>query len=200
MRFFRPWFIARWLYPDALFWIKTNDRICCLTFDDGPHPQSTPGLLDLLDKFNVSAVFFCTGRAAERYPGLMDEIRNRGHQIGNHGFDHPDGWKLSSGKFLDDVNAAAELTSDKFFRPPYGHLTCKQYRLLRKSYRIIFWDVMPYDFDRSFDPALAIEVLRRKLRPGSVIVLHDTPGLSLDITRRFLEYAGSEGYTHILLS
>ncbi len=198
MRFFRPWIIVRWLYSDALFRIKTNDKVFCLTFDDGPDPESTPGLLDLLDSYKVRVLFFCSGRAAERYPHLMDEIRKRGHLIGNHGYNHPDGWKTSSGKYFDDIISASELTSDKFFRPPYCHMTLKQYRHLRRSFRIILWDIMPYDFDSDLDPLKSLEILKRKLRPGSLIVLHDAPGSSGEIARRFLEYASFGGYRYVL--
>jgi peptidoglycan/xylan/chitin deacetylase (PgdA/CDA1 family) len=198
MRFFRPWFIIRWLFPDALFRIKTGNRVYCLTFDDGPDPASTPGLLDLLDKFNVKAIFFCTGRASVNYPLLIDEIKRRGHTIGNHGCDHLDGWKTPSPVYLQDISQASGVTSTRFFRPPYGRLTLKQYRRLRKLFRIVLWDIMPYDFDNDFSPSGSLEILKRKLRPGSLIVLHDTPGSLLEITGQFLQYAESIGYSHIL--
>jgi len=197
MRFFRPWFIIRWLYPDALFRIKTNYKTCCLTFDDGPNPESTPTILDLLDRYKVKVMFFCTGKAAEEYPQLIDAIRKRGHLIGNHGYNHPEGWKTSLQNYLDDINLASGLTSDKYFRPPYGHLTINQYRHLRRSYKIIFWDIMPYDFDNKLDPSQSFEILKGKLRPGSVIVLHDMPGSSAEITLRFLEYSISNGYRFV---
>jgi peptidoglycan/xylan/chitin deacetylase (PgdA/CDA1 family) len=198
MRFFRPWIIVRWLYSDALFRIKTRNRVYCLTYDDGPNPESTPGLLDLLDRHKVKALFFCDGKSAENNPDLMDEIRRRGHLTGNHGYEHRDGWKTHSGKYFDDIRSASELTSGRYFRPPYGRMTFKQYRHLRKSFRIILWDIMPYDFDRCLDPGKSLEILKNKLRPGSVIVLHDVPGPSLEITREFLEYAVSAGYTFVL--
>jgi peptidoglycan/xylan/chitin deacetylase (PgdA/CDA1 family) len=200
MRFFRPWLIIRWLYSDALFRIGTNDRIFCLTFDDGPDPASTPGLLDLLDSYNIKAMFFCTGQAAEDYPHLMDEIRKRGHLTGNHGYSHCDGWKTSFREYLDNIFSASDLTSDKFFRPPYGRLTIKQYKHLRKSFRIILWDIMLYDFDGSLDPSESFKILKNKLRPGSLIVLHDTKDFSLEITGRLLDYAASKGYRYVLPS
>ncbi len=198
MRFFRPWLIIRWLYPDALFRIRTNNRVYCLTFDDGPDPASTPGLLDLLDKYDVKALFFCTGRAAGNYPQLTDEIRRRGHSIGNHGYDHLDGWKTPSRIYFSDISRASGLTSTTFFRPPFGHLTLRQYQHLRKSFRIVLWDIMAYDFEEDFGPSRSIEILKRKLRPGSLIVLHDSAGPSLEITGRFLQFTRSIGYSHIL--
>lgn len=198
MRFFRPWIIIRWLCPDTLFRIKTSDRVCCLTFDDGPDPASTLRLLDLLDHHRVKALFFCTGSAAEKYPHLMEEISNRGHLTGNHGYNHPDGWRRSTKDYIDDINKASEITSRRFFRPPYGHLTISQFSQLRKMFRIILWDIMSYDFDNDLDPVQSLNILKKKLRPGSIIVMHDIPGHSFEITRGFLEYAGSTGYSFVL--
>ncbi len=198
MRFFRPWLIFRWLYSDALFRIKTNEQVLCLTFDDGPDPDSTPGLLDVLDRHSVKAMFFCSGKAAERYPALICLIKDRGHLVGNHGYSHLKGWKTGTKKYLEDIKYASQFTSDNLFRPPYGSLAPKQYLMLRRSFRIIFWDIMPYDFDMNLNQLKAFEILKRKLRPGSLIVLHDTPGSSLEITSRFLKHAASIGYRCVL--
>ena len=86
MRFFRPCFIAGWLYPEAIFRMKTDEKLLCLTFDDGPDPDSTPELLDLLERHNIKGIFFCDGRAAEKYPELIDLIISNGHLTGNHGY------------------------------------------------------------------------------------------------------------------
>src|SRR4030043_414236 len=130
MRFFRPWLISRWLYSDALFRIKTSEKVFCLTFDDGPDPDSTPGLLDILDKHNVKAVFFCSGRSAEKYPYLIDLIKDKGHLVGNHGYNHLKGWKTCTKKYLEDIKYASCFTSDNLFRPPYGSLAPEQYMRL----------------------------------------------------------------------
>jgi peptidoglycan-N-acetylglucosamine deacetylase len=195
MRLFRPVFPAGCLYPDAIFRIKTNEKVLYLTFDDGPDPVSTPSLLSILRKHNVPAIFFCTGKAAEKYPGLIKQIREEGHVIGNHSYSHPDGWRTGSKNYLDDVLKASALTSDKIFRPPYGRLRLKQYRLLKKQFRIIFWDVMAYDFDEGFRRERAMEVLKKKMREGSVIVLHDRGGsMANALLEEFLSYAIEEGF------
>ncbi len=195
MRFIRPWLFSGFLYPDALFRIKTEKKILCLTFDDGPDPESTPELLSVLDKHFVKAVFFCTGRAAEKYSGLVATIKKKGHLIGNHGYDHPDGWKTSCKKYCNNVNRAAGLTSDKLFRPPYGHLRMNQYRSLRETYKIIFWDIMPYDFDSEYGASGSFELLKKKIRPGSVIVLHDSQDSSCKyFLEDFIESSVSKGY------
>jgi peptidoglycan/xylan/chitin deacetylase (PgdA/CDA1 family) len=194
MRLFRPGFLAVCLYPEALFRIKTTEKVLYLTFDDGPDPFSTPQLLDILKRNNVSALFFCTGVAAEKYPGLINQIQLEGHLTGNHSYSHPDGWKTDCQTYVNDVNRAAGLTSDKIFRPPFGRLSLKQYRQL-KSFKIVFWDLMAYDFDSSFGSIRTLEILKDKIRPGSIIVLHDTAAsCAKTILEEFINYAVSEGY------
>jgi peptidoglycan-N-acetylglucosamine deacetylase len=175
MRLFKPCFIARWLYPDAIFRIKTTEKLLYLTFDDGPSPDSTPQLLDILDKHSVKALFFCNGKAAEKYPDLITLMISKGHVIGNHGYNHPDGWKTTWKKYAGDVKHAAHFISSFLFRPPYGRIRIKQYRKVSETYKIVLWDLMPYDFDTSFGSANSLRILKNKIRPGSIIVLHDTP-------------------------
>ena len=107
MRFFRPCIISGWLYPDALFRIRTTEKLLYLSFDDGPDPDSTPLLLDLLASYNVKVMFFCNGKAAEKYPDLMDKIMSGGHLIGNHGYNHLNGWITSLDNYT--VNEKANI-------------------------------------------------------------------------------------------
>ena len=196
MRLFRPWLLFRLLYPGALFRIKTRKKILCLTFDDGPDPISTPAILEILDKYYVRAFFFCSGEAAEKYPQLVGEIRNRGHIIGNHGCNHSDGWNTPAEKYCNGVKSAAVFTSDRYFRPPYGHLRLKQFRNLRRTYKIIFWDIMPYDFDPEVGAEGSLRLLEKKIKPGSVIVLHDSPVSSCrDFLEDFIESSINKGFS-----
>jgi peptidoglycan-N-acetylglucosamine deacetylase len=196
MRLFRPGFFAYWLYPEAIFRIKTSEKLLCLTFDDGPHPDSTPELLVLLDRYNVRALFFCDGRAAEKYPELVELIILKGHIIGNHGFSHLNGWSTSTDAYMEDIKRAADLIDSGLFRPPFGRIKRGQYRILKENFKIVFWDVIPYDFDKSFGSVKSLGILKRKIRPGSIIVLHDTPFSSANkIVGDFIVYAVSSGYT-----
>jgi peptidoglycan/xylan/chitin deacetylase (PgdA/CDA1 family) len=196
MRLYRPFIIARYLYPEAIFRMECTEKVLWLTFDDGPDPVSTLPLLSILDACNVKAIFFCSGESAAQYPDLVNEIRERGHIIGNHGYSHPDGWRCGTAEYSADVARADELTSSSVFRPPYGRLTIGQYKKLKTRYRIVFWDLMPYDFDRSFGAGRVLQVLKRKIRPGSVIVLHDNEkSLALEILGDFIRFAKDSGYT-----
>jgi peptidoglycan/xylan/chitin deacetylase (PgdA/CDA1 family) len=195
MRLFSPGLFAGWIYPDALFRIRTPEKLLFLTFDDGPDPDSTPYLLDILDKYNIEAVFFCNGRQAEKYPHLMDQIKAGRHLIGNHGYSHLNGWITSMKNYLDDVNKAIPFTSSDLFRPPYGRLRLNQYSKLKKTFKIIFWDIMPYDFDSSFGPDNSLQILRNKIRSGSVIVLHDTSQSAANkIVEEFVAFASNRGF------
>ena len=187
--------MARCLYPEAIFRIKTTGKVLCLTFDDGPDPVSTPELLDILGKYQIRAIFFCSGSAAEKYPVLMNEMRNAGHLIGNHGYGHLNGWRTDSAEYISDVIKASFLTSDKIFRPPFGRLSIKQKKRLPESYKIIFWDIMAYDFDITFGSDKSLRILKNKIRPGSIIVLHDTASSCANaILEEFLTHSLKEGY------
>lgn len=195
MRLFRPFFFARWFYPDALFRIKTTEKVLWLTFDDGPDPVSTPVLLNILGMHDVKALFFCNGSSAEKYPDLIELIKSEGHEIGNHGYSHLNGWKSSTSGYIKDVERSAAHTSSVLFRPPYGRLRIAQYLRLRKKYKIIFWDIMPYDFDKSFGAERSFKILKEKIRPGSIIVLHDnSQSTAADFLDEFIKFSINEGY------
>jgi peptidoglycan/xylan/chitin deacetylase (PgdA/CDA1 family) len=195
MRLVRPLFPAGPVFPEALFRLKSSEKTVCLTFDDGPDPGSTPELLDILDIMNIKALFFCTGKNAEEFPELVHEIKSRGHIIGNHGYYHLDGWKTSVNKYCENVERASQFTSNNLFRPPYGRLRIRQYRCLKKSFKIVLWDIMSYDFDQDFGAGQSLELLNNKLRPGSIIVLHDTPASSCTtFLKDFIENSFSKGY------
>jgi peptidoglycan/xylan/chitin deacetylase (PgdA/CDA1 family) len=201
MRLFRPGFLTRCLYPEAVFRIKTTEKVLYLTFDDGPDPVSTPQLLTLLKTHNIKTTFFCNGKAAEEYPELMNQISLGGHQTGNHGYSHLDGWRTGSVKFIKDVIRASDFTSDKIFRPPFGRLSNKQRKRLPKSFKLIFWDIMAYDFDTTFGGVKSLRILQNKIRPGSIIVLHDTvTSCANKIIEEFITYAVSEGYRFELIN
>jgi peptidoglycan-N-acetylglucosamine deacetylase len=201
MRLFRPGFLAVCLYPEALFRIKTTDKVLYLTFDDGPDRVSTPQLVDILSSYNIRVIFFCSGRAAEKNPDLMKLISIGGHHIGNHGYSHLNGWRTDSEKYCEDIRKASAFTSGKIFRPPFGRLSLKQKKKLSGSYKIVFWDIMAYDFDADFGGEKCLSVLKRKIRPGSIIVLHDKEGsCANEILEEFIIFAQGEGYRFELLN
>lgn len=198
MRLFRPFPLLRLVYPEAVFRITTTAKELCLTFDDGPHPETTPEILDILESYILKAAFFCNGREAEKYPGLVDLIVSKGHVIGNHGYDHLSGWKTNVRDYIENARRAEKFTSSTLFRPPYGRIRQSQYRELKKKYRIVFWDLMPYDFDEKIGGKRAFYILKEKIRPGSIIVLHDKATSScFSFLADFIKYAEKNGYKFV---
>jgi peptidoglycan/xylan/chitin deacetylase (PgdA/CDA1 family) len=131
---------------------------------------------------------------------LIYRIKKDGHTIGNHGFDHLDGFFTSNQKYLDNIQRAVPVTSGTMFRPPFGRLRIGQYREIRKAFKIVFWDLMAYDFDRGFGSEKTLAVLKKMIRPGSVIVLHDSRvSTSLEFLERFILFAAGKGYRFEIL-
>ena len=190
MRFIRmPWFL-KLLMRKAEWRLPTREKAIYLTFDDGPIPEVTDFVLDQLAKFNAKATFFAVGENVQKHPDILQRILTQGHQVGNHTFNHLNGWKNESKRFLENVKkcqAALEpfLPADQphFFRAPYGKLRLSQFKSLSRQYRLIFWDLLTYDFDATFNPEACLKTSLAKTRPGSIVVFHD----SLK-ARRNLEY------------
>ena len=195
MRLYRPPGLIRMFYPGAVFRMKTKRKELFITFDDGPDPASTPHILDILAEHKIKAVFFCSGKKVETHPDLISLIKSYGHIVGNHGYEHNDGWRTGKKDYLENVSLASGFTSGYLFRPPYGRITLSQFRSLAGKYSVVFWDLMPHDYDNRMSSVKILTVLRRKIRNGSVIVLHDTKNSSvLTFLDDFIREAGGMGY------
>jgi len=199
MRLFRPFFLLRLFYPEAVFRIKTRNKELCLTFDDGPSPHSTPQILDILEANNIRGLFFCSGQEAEKYPSLISLISSKGHITGNHGYNHLDGYVTNTQVYIRNFSKGAKFTSGNIMRPPYGRIRTSQYSELSKNYRVFFWDLMPYDFDPRMTSQKVLNSLKKRIRNGSVIVLHDKPSSSvLSFLDEFIKYAKDNGYRFVI--
>jgi peptidoglycan-N-acetylglucosamine deacetylase len=173
-----PWWLKR-LYPSYVWSIKTKEKIMWLTFDDGPHPQATPFVLDELKKHNAKATFFCIGKNVAAWPDLYQRIIEEGHAVGNHTQHHLNGWKTKDRIYLDDIAEASRHINSTLFRPPYGRITRFQAAQLCKAMKkdkakIIMWDVLSADFDESLLPQQCMEYVIMNARPGSIIIFHDS--------------------------
>lgn len=154
--------------------VKTTRNEVFLTFDDGPHPTITPWVLDVLDQYQAKATFFCVGLNVQQYPQVFEEIKKRGHVIGNHTFSHKNGLQTCTKNYLHDVDRVQTLIPTKLFRPPYGKMTIWQYLALKKRYKLIFWDVLSKDYDPTIDFRHIIGRVMQKTLPGSILVFHDS--------------------------
>lgn len=146
-----------------------------VTFDDGPHPDSTEEILELLNKFQAKATFFCTGKNVKEHPESYNLIRENGHSTGNHGYEHLNGFKTKTSAYIRNVEKASEYINSEFFRPPYGRLLPGQIQLLKKKYSIVYWDLLFADYRQDFDPPEIFAKAKKHLKSGKVIVLHDNP-------------------------
>jgi peptidoglycan-N-acetylglucosamine deacetylase len=195
MRFFRPAFILKLMFPGALFRLPVQHNIISLTIDDGPDPSSTPEILEILSEKNIKAVFFLSGYKAERYPELVSMIRSQGHVIGNHGYSHLNGLRTKTSDYCSDVLRGKEITGSEIFRPPFGKISGRQFKQLNDN-KIVFWDLMPYDFDSTFGKERSLAILKKKIRKGSIIVLHDNSSSCIkNILADFIDFAVGSGYS-----
>lgn len=158
-----------------------NSNTIYLTFDDGPHPLYTPQVLDLLKNFNAKASFFLIGQHAEKFPDLVSRISEEGHTVGNHSFTHSDFIDFKNAKgWSDELEKTNEVIFKiigklpKFFRPPFGVTTPHLATALQKTKMIsIGWDIRTYDTVLK-NPKKINYKIQNKIKPGSIILLHDT--------------------------
>ena len=198
IRYFGRPLPAALIYPDAVYRIRGTGKKLCLTFDDGPDPVSTPRILDILSANNIKATFFCTGSKVLASPGLFARIAAEGHAVGNHGFSHLNGLKTPVRTYCSDILRGRDITCSNLFRPPYGRLRTRQYKILERSMQIVFWDLMPYDFDRSLQPEASYRILTQRMKPGSLIVLHDKESSSAVLyLDQFVKKALGDGYLFV---
>lgn len=176
-----PWFVRK-MYP-TLTWEKTTDqKKMYLTFDDGPHPTATPFVLDTLAQYNAKATFFCIGKNVVSYPEIYKRIIAEGHEVGNHTYNHLNGWKTANEQYFQDIFEAAKYIDSSLFRPPYGRINKFQVQLLQKennanqhgAFRIIMWSVLSGDFDVKLSPEKCLSHVILKAKPGSIVVFHDS--------------------------
>ncbi len=166
--------IAKKIFCDYVWDIPTEEKVLYFTFDDGPIPEVTPMVLDILRDFSAKATFFCVGDNVRKYPKIFERILSEGHSVGNHTFHHLNGWKTPKEIYLDDVEQCHKLVSSKLFRPPYGKITREQAHTLKSDYKIIMWDILCGDFDRRVTSNDCFARMKKHASPGSIIVLHDS--------------------------
>lgn len=161
----------------GVYWrINPSSKVVYLTFDDGPIPQVTPALLDILREEGVHATFFMVADNAAKYPELVRRVREEGHHVGNHTYHHLKGWRTSLADYMANVaDADRVLGGTRAFRPPYGRIWPWQKRaLLRLGYRIYMWDVLTHDYNKNYSPERMMSIIRRYTRRGSIINFHDS--------------------------
>ncbi|GHA23858.1 polysaccharide deacetylase [Salinimicrobium marinum] len=203
--------------------MATEEKILYLSFDDGPIPEVTPWVLQQLKKYNAKATFFCIGDNIKKHPKIFQMLTSDGHSVGNHTFNHFNGWKISSEAYLKNSHLAEEAIiagsqlqiekrqenkekreeskpiNLKLFRPPYGRMTGEQAQLLQeRNYKIVMWDVLSRDYNKNISSKECFQNVIKHSSPGSIIVFHDSLKAEKNLRAvlpRVLEYYSSKGYS-----
>lgn len=200
-----PWLLKQ-AYKGCIWDIKTNQNNIYLTFDDGPHPEITPYVLNELRKYNAKATFFCIGKHVVSSPDIYENILNEGHAVGNHTFNHLNGWKTGDEAYENDIIKAKEVIDSTLFRPPYGRITRFQLQLLkgkRLALKPIMWSVLSGDFDTSLSNETCYLNVVNNTVAGSIVVFHDSEKAfqRLEYTLpRVLKYYSDKGYCFKVLN
>lgn len=209
MYLIRPSYLIEKLYSPAVWRMGKNQKKIYLTFDDGPVPEITNWVLDLLKEKNIRATFFCVGDNVKKNPELFQRILSEYHQIGNHTYNHMNGWKANKEQYIENVQLCEELfenypinSSKKLFRPPYGKLKKSQITNLRSNYSIIMWDVLSGDYDKNTSPEKCLNNVTEYTRNGSIIVFHDSYKAEKNLKYAlplFIDHAIKKGFEFAVL-
>lgn len=130
--------------------------------------------MDLLKSYNAKATFFCIGRNIDYHPEIFERIKKEGHSIGNHTYNHLNGWKTDNKKYFENLALCQSLTQTNLFRPPYGRIKRSQINFLKEKYRIIMWDVLSWDFNQGLSAKQCTNYVLKNIKPGSIVVFHDS--------------------------
>lgn len=183
MRFYKtPWLVKQ--YFRGMEWTQPSpEKNIYLTFDDGPIPDVTEFVLACLAKYEAKASFFCVGDNIRKYPKVFEQVLKAGHSVGNHTYNHLNGWKTEDAQYCSNVQACQTYMDQHcppipgqkaLFRPPYGAIKSSQWKALKANYRAIMWDVLTYDFDKNLSPETCLKKAIRHTRPGSIVLFHDS--------------------------
>ncbi len=167
--------ILKKLFSNYTWYFSSVPKSLYLTFDDGPTPEVTEYVLNELKKFNAKATFFCIGKNVKCYHRLYEQILHDGHSVGNHTFNHLNGFTTRNREYIENIQHAAAHIHSNLFRPPYGKIKSSQGReLIKQGYKIIMWDIISGDFDKKTTPEKCLENVIQNTNNGSIIVMHDS--------------------------
>ncbi len=199
--------LGRVFAPSLLWNMPSDNKIIYLSFDDGPHPEITPWVLEVLKAYNAKATFFCVGENITKYPEIFQQLLTEGHSFGNHTYNHLKGWKTSADMYLENVLKAENVIQKfsasnrkrKLFRPPYGKIKASQVKRLQLlNYKIVMWDSLSGDFDENISAESCFQNVLKITKAGSIIVFHDSEKAFRNLEKvlpRVLEYYSAKGFS-----
>lgn len=193
-------------FPSALFRVlkgKRGIKEVYITFDDGPVPEITPKVLDILDSFQVRATFFMVGDNVRRHPDLLAEVKSRGHAVGNHTMHHLQGSHVTTKKYLRDIMEADRYINSPLFRPPHGWMRIRQAKAMRRVFVPVMYDLVTRDYSSRLSARDVVQNVKKYARPGSIIVFHDSLKSGqrmLDALPLALQWLRQQGFTFGVLT
>ncbi|HMQ00887.1 MAG TPA: polysaccharide deacetylase family protein [Cyclobacteriaceae bacterium] len=202
MSFFRTPFWIPLFYPDFLWRVKTDEPALYLSFDDGPVPGPTEFVLSQLVRYNAKASFFCVGDNILKHRQLYDQLIQQGHAVGNHTQHHLNGWQTDTDIYLEDFNMCQQNMQTNLFRPPYGRIRRKQAAYIKRSHKIVMWDVLSMDYRLDLSQEQCLKKSIESSRTGSIVVFHDSYKAEKNLNYvlpRYLEHFAEKGFKFLKL-
>src|SRR5437870_2094590 len=187
--------------------VHVDGPYIAMTFDDGPSATLTPKLLDLLAARHIKATFFVIGENVAEHPEIVARAAREGHEIGNHSWSHPNFAKMSEDRVhqqlwrTDDAIRSATGIRPTLLRPPYGSVTEREKRWIHDEfgYRIILWDVDPYDWKRP-GPAVVRNRILKETQPGSIVLSHDIHPGTIEAMPSTFDALEAKGFKFVTVS
>ena len=191
--------IPKWirsLYPKQIWSFSNSRKEIFLTFDDGPTPEITDWVLNMLEQFDAKATFFCIGNNIEKNPTIYENIIKAGHSVGNHTYSHEKGWKTKNEDYLNSVLKTDGIMEELKLKPNNSKRSQTKL-LLEKGYNIVMWSILSWDFDTSTTPNQCLNNVIKNTKQGDIIVFHDSvkafERLQI-VLPKVLEYFSEKGF------
>ena len=177
--------------------MNSKEKKVYLTFDDGPIPDVTEWVLSFLEQEKIKATFFCVGNNVDLHPQIFKKVLEAGHVCANHTFNHMNGFSVNNKTYFENIEKCDKYYGNKLFRPPHGRIKLSQYSKLKRKYKIVFWDVVSFDFDKNVTEEKCFENVKKHTRAGSIIVFHDSVKAKKNLLYalpKSVQFLKAEGY------